>query len=140
MSKRAEEIAAQIAIVMPVIARRILLEFFQSVDIPQTQMFTIMALYAKEVCRLSDLAKEMEVAAPTITGIVDRLENAGYAARVPDPEDRRVINVELTRKGKNLAQKFRTTLTARWKEVLEELPGTDQEHFVRILNDIRGVI
>ena len=31
-----------------------------------------------------------------VTGVVDRLERAGYARRVRDPRDRRKVNVEVT--------------------------------------------
>ncbi len=41
----------------------------------------------------------------TVTGVVDRLEAKGYVLRDRDREDRRVVNVRLTDKGKDLAKK-----------------------------------
>lgn len=40
-----------------------------------------------------------------ITGVIDRLEKAGYARRVPDPKDRRAIIIELMC-NKNIEKKF----------------------------------
>ncbi len=82
---RTSQIAQEIAVLMPMIARRILLQLFQSLEIPQTQLFTIMTLYEKEPCRLSDLSRELHISAPTATGIVDRLERgAGSNASARD--------------------------------------------------------
>jgi DNA-binding MarR family transcriptional regulator len=43
-----------------------------------------------------DLARELRLSPGAVTTIVDRLERAGYARRVPDPDDRRRVIVETT--------------------------------------------
>lgn len=43
----------------------------------------------------SVLARRLGLTRPAITALIDRLEGAGYVARVPVPGDRRVIGVEL---------------------------------------------
>lgn len=45
-----------------------------------------------------DLARELRLSTGAVTAIVDRLEKAGYARRVADPDDRRRVLVELTPK------------------------------------------
>ncbi|HJS95080.1 MAG TPA: MarR family transcriptional regulator [Solirubrobacteraceae bacterium] len=45
-----------------------------------------------------DLANASRLSTGAITAVVDRLERAGYARRVPDPTDRRRVLVELTPK------------------------------------------
>jgi len=52
------KIAKEVSMIMPVIARKVLLDFFQSVSIPQTQIFTMITLYGKNPCKLSVLSKE----------------------------------------------------------------------------------
>jgi DNA-binding MarR family transcriptional regulator len=42
------------------------------------------------------LAAEAGLTTGAVTGVVDRLERAGYARRVPDPADRRRVNIEVT--------------------------------------------
>jgi DNA-binding MarR family transcriptional regulator len=41
-----------------------------------------------------ELAREMHLTTGAVTTVVDRLERAGYARRVPDPADRRRVLVE----------------------------------------------
>jgi len=136
---KTQEIAGEISIIMPVIARRILLEFFETNDIPQTQLLTILAMNDVDgPCRLTDLSQQMRVTPPTMTGLIDRLERSGYAKRNPDSDDRRAINVDLTGKGKRLAQKFRSTVKAKWDELLSTLKKEDQEKFLTIMREIRA--
>jgi len=77
-----DQIAEEVATLMPMIARRVLLGFFQSIDITQTQIFTIMTLSEQSPVRLSQLSKKLQISAPTVTGIVDRLEKGGFVERI----------------------------------------------------------
>lgn len=134
---RIDDIADDVSVLMPMIARRILLGFFQSVNLTQTQIFTIVTLAEKSPVRLSELSHAMNISAPTVTGIIDRLAKLGYVKRVPDSRDRRAINVVLTTKGKNVARKLKSTIKRKWKGLLIRLPKKDQEHYVRILSNIQ---
>jgi DNA-binding MarR family transcriptional regulator len=50
-----------------------------------------------------DLAQESRLSTGAITAVIDRLERAGLARRVPDPSDRRRVLVEPTEKAFELA-------------------------------------
>jgi len=130
---RTDEISQEIAILMPILARRILFEFFQEVDVTQTQIFTLMTLYEQAPIRLSDLSSKLKVQAPTVTGIIDRLEKSHYVRRIPDTEDRRAINVDLTDKGRKVTKKMRGIIQSKWKDILETLPAVERETYLRIL-------
>jgi DNA-binding MarR family transcriptional regulator len=56
----------------------------------------------KDACRSSpgDLASELELSSGAMTSRLDRLEETGLVRRLPDPEDRRGVVVELTEKGR----------------------------------------
>jgi DNA-binding MarR family transcriptional regulator len=55
----------------------------------------------KDACRSSpgDLASDLDLSSGAMTSRLDRLEEAGLVRRLPDPEDRRGVVVELTEKG-----------------------------------------
>jgi len=55
-----------------------------------------------DACRSSpgDLANDLELSSGAMTSRLDRLEDAGLVRRLPDPDDRRAIVVELTDKGR----------------------------------------
>src|SRR6266536_2033853 len=48
------------------------------------------------------LARTMELSSGAMTNRLDRLEEAGFLRRLPDPDDRRGIMVELTADGKRV--------------------------------------
>lgn len=48
---------------------------------------------------LSALAERERVASPTMTSTVNGLAQQGYVVRVPDPDDLRRVNIELTEQG-----------------------------------------
>ncbi len=51
-----------------------------------------------------DLARELRLSTGAVTTIVDRLEKAGYARRVSDPDDRRRVLIETTPKVARLSE------------------------------------
>jgi DNA-binding MarR family transcriptional regulator len=56
----------------------------------------------KDACRSSpgDLANDLELSSGAMTSRLDRLEEAGLVRRLPDPDDRRGVVVELTEHGR----------------------------------------
>lgn len=50
-----------------------------------------------------ELAEVAHLTSGAVTAVVDRLERAGYARRVPDASDRRRIRIELTSKAREAA-------------------------------------
>ncbi|HLX20047.1 MAG TPA: MarR family transcriptional regulator [Gaiellaceae bacterium] len=50
-----------------------------------------------------ELARELRLSTGAVTTIVDRLEKAGYARRIADPEDRRRVLIEVTPKVNRLS-------------------------------------
>src|SRR2546430_13646910 len=48
------------------------------------------------------LSKRAELSSGAMTNRLDRMENAGLVKRVPDPDDRRGVLVELTKEGHRL--------------------------------------
>lgn len=53
-----------------------------------------------------DLARELRLSTGAVTAIVDRLEKAGYARRVADPDDRRRVLIEVTAKVQRLSEEI----------------------------------
>jgi DNA-binding MarR family transcriptional regulator len=61
-----------------------------------------------------ELAAATGLTTGAVTGVIDRLERAGYARRVPDPADRRRVKVEVTPKFYARADKIWGPMAADW--------------------------
>lgn len=53
-----------------------------------------------------DLARELHVKPPTMTGILDTLEKGGYISRLSSTEDRRKIFIQISNSGKRKFKKI----------------------------------
>jgi DNA-binding MarR family transcriptional regulator len=75
-----------------------------------------------------------------VTGVIDRLERAGYARRVPDPEDRRRVKVEVTPKFYARADQIWGPLAADWERSLSGRFTAEQLErvieFLRTTNEV----
>ncbi len=136
-TQETNRIAGEIAVLMPLIARKVLFDFFQSVDISQSQLLTVVAVHDMGECRLSDLSQKMGISNPTASGLVDRLVQNGYMKREADPDDRRAVVLSVTDKGTKLTQKLRESTQQKWNNILTEIPQADQRDFIRILKVIK---
>ena len=133
-------IAEEIALIGPRIGRRILLDIFQSSDISHSQLCVIMMLVHNGPSRSSDIGKELKVAPPTATGIIGRLEKAGYVQRVSDKSDRRAVIVDLTPQGRKLSLTLRGTVVNRWTQILSKIPRDDADKYLEILKKINEAL
>jgi DNA-binding MarR family transcriptional regulator len=69
------------------------------------QLWALKTISKRGNLSLGELSEEMCLHPSTVTGVVDRLEKKGYVVRDRTEKDRRVINVQLTPKGKSIAKK-----------------------------------
>lgn len=74
---------------------------------------------------LGELAAHEQVAPPSITKVVAKLEADGLVTRRSDPADRRVSRVAITRAGQRRLEANRSRRTAWLESRLRELPPDD---------------
>jgi DNA-binding MarR family transcriptional regulator len=73
-------------------------------ELSLTQM-RVLAVLRDRQGAMSDLAAHLGLDKSTISGLVDRAEKRGLLQRTPNPADRRGIDVALTEKGIELAER-----------------------------------
>jgi DNA-binding MarR family transcriptional regulator len=138
--KRTKAIAGEIALLIPKLLRGLRAGFIAKPQLTISQMVTLMRIYEKATTRVGDLSRDMRVSAPTITGIIERLVRDGYLRRTPDRKDRRVVNVELTNKGRGFVEKLRLEINKRWFKILVRLTQEEREDYLKILKRIVEVL
>ncbi|HVM71352.1 MAG TPA: MarR family transcriptional regulator [Anaerolineales bacterium] len=85
---------------------------------------------------MGELSRDLEVPLSTATRTMDWLVNNGYAQRLPDLKDRRVVLVELTRKGKETFETIRTFMLARVEQAISKLDEEEQKTLICLLNKV----
>jgi DNA-binding MarR family transcriptional regulator len=82
---------------------------------------------------LGELAAVEQVQPPSMTRIVGRLEEWGYATRVVDPADRRVARALITDAGRELLARSRTRKDEYLARRIAELSDTERALLARAL-------
>jgi DNA-binding MarR family transcriptional regulator len=82
---------------------------------------------------MSELSKNAHLPLPNISAIVDRFEKNGIAERRRDTEDRRVVRVQLTDKGKKMLYAFIENRTAELERTLGKLSEKDRQQLFESL-------
>src|SRR5437867_9515035 len=75
------------------------------IDLTMPQMVTLFAIREHGTCRMGTLVEATRQSGGTITGIVDRLIDDGLVVRAHAVDDRRAVEVALTREGEERARR-----------------------------------
>lgn len=85
-----------------------------------------------------EIASRTIAVVPGITGLIDRLEEAGFVKRQRCREDRRVIWVALTEKARKTLSALDEPLTNLHKTLIGHLSQAELKELVRLLEKARG--
>lgn len=85
---------------------------------------------------VSSLSSMMEVTSPTITQLIKNLERGGLVTRYNDQEDRRVVRVKLTERGKAVTKQAKEDVARRFKELYERLGKEKTEQLASLLEQV----
>jgi len=87
--------------------------------------------------KISKLAEQLDVSVPAITALSDKLIAQGLAERLRSEDDRRIVFLLITEKGRTLLQEIRKERQKLMKTYLAGLPDDDIEHLVLIYRKIK---
>lgn len=109
---------------------------FEAEGLTASQALMLQKLDEEGPLKASQLADALWITAGAVTSFSDKLISGGYARRSRSEEDRRVVYLEITDKGRDmlgLIRQHRKKVTERF---FGSLPPEDVQHLVRIFKDI----
>ena len=105
----------------------------QPLGFTQAQWRALFHLSRNEGIKQVALAEILEVQPITLARLVDRLEEAGWAERRPDPDDRRAFQLYVTAKGQPVLEEIRGLATETREEAMKGMGRSDREHLLDLL-------
>ena len=102
--------------------------------ITSAQYIVLARLWEGDGISITDLCVRLYLDNPTITGIVDRMERDGLLERQRDRDDRRVVNVFLTEKGRKLRQAVGSFAEETDVVAWEQFTTSDKKAMIDALN------
>jgi DNA-binding MarR family transcriptional regulator len=113
--------------------RRYSSELLSRYRITTPQLTVLRLLKTAGDLRLSDLSVKINLTNSTVTGIIDRLERADLVSRQRSTDDRRVILVKITDKGRETANLVPAPHLELIRNAFFTLPEEERAEFFRLL-------
>ena len=112
----------------------------RKLGVNMTDLHCLNILESRSGLTAGELALEAGLTSGAVTGVIDRLERAGYVRRAADPGDRRKVKVEVTSAFYERADEIWSPLKRNWDEVLARRFTAHQLDdvitFLRATNDL----
>ncbi|MBE0643734.1 MAG: MarR family transcriptional regulator [Bacteroidetes bacterium] len=89
---------------------------------------------------VKDIAHRMSLTSSRLTRIIDGLVKKRYVTRHIDPNDRRIVNVRLTKQGEIVARKVTNDCTHVYEQVLGILQQKDHDRIINAINELADVM
>lgn len=103
-------------------------------------LFVLGSLKRHGILSMSDIGKHLAMPKPHVTVIVDKLIDEGYVERQNDPNDRRIINILLTEKGKKDFEEIKLAISENLKEKLSSLNAEEQEQLSVSSQNVKDIL
>ena len=110
---------------------------FESSDLTSAQWMPLHKLFMGQASTVAELARECQLDAGAMTRLLDRLEAKGLCRRVRSVADRRVVNIELTADGKQVAAGIPQVLS---RVQNAHLAGFTREEFETLKGLLRRIL
>ncbi len=104
------------------------------------QIHALVLITERPGMTMKELAECLRVSSPSATTFVSRLVHMGLIDRVRDAGNRKLVRLQVTRKGKNILRVKWSKRTALIKRYLRTLTPREQGQFAHILRKLTGVL
>jgi len=145
--KRIEEYAEELGELIPTIARAIHTETSPEVvrqvfdiDVSPPEFFVLSYLPAEREPNMSEIGGALSIDFSTLTRLVNKLVDKSLVERRSDPQDRRVVRVRLTERGKEIMLMVEKEKKRRIVSILRRLSNEEIESLLRIMRIIHDRI
>ena len=117
-------------------SRRVTKDLARAFGLTGPQVTVLKMLEGIGALSLSDLSARMSARNSTVTGIADRMERDGLVERKRDADDRRIVRIRLTPKGRDLARQIPVESMEVFGAALRGLNTDDRRSLRRILRQL----
>lgn len=108
----------------------------EEMNLTPHQFIVLKIIANTDNCIMSDLSNNLGVTMGNMTTMLDRLIKEGFAARKQEPDDRRVVGVRLTNKGKDIVAKATKKRQNILLNMLKKLSNKDIETMLKLIEKI----
>jgi len=134
-----DRVAVLMLSVLPFYHKKIFRMGHCGTGIQAAQYRVLWILIREGILPMSELGKHLYISKPYMTKLVDQLIRDGYAERIPDTRDRRVINISITPAGSTHLHLAGVEYKADIKTILSDLNNEDLENLCQSLEKLHSI-
>lgn len=145
--ERIQEYAEELGELIPTIARAIpgeaspeVVRQAFDVDVSTPELFVLSYLPPQREPNMSEIGRALSIDSSTLTRLVDKLVDKSLVERRSDPQDRRVVRVRLTERGKEIIRRVEKEKKRRIVSILRRLSNEEAENLLTIMRIIHDRI
>ena len=127
------DLASELVAHIDVLTQRFLAQ--KSADLSRSELALLRTL-ANGPATMSELTGSLGIACSSATGVVDRLVDRGLAERTRPDDDRRTVNVALTRRGRHLIDTHTEDRINLGRGMLEPLDPAERRRLLALFRKI----
>lgn len=124
-------------------AREATMSFFrpvlQDISLTEQQWRIIRVLAQHQELESKQLADLCCILSPSLTGIINRLEQQGFIQRRKSPEDQRRILLSLTDKAQDMFERVTPLLQDRYQAITEQFTPENLEQLSQLLTQLSKI-
>lgn len=106
---------------------------FAAEGITFTQWQALISIFFKRATTGAELAQDLAHDKGATTRLIDALEEKGWVTRQRDTDDRRCVNLSLTKAGNEVARRARSRVIERWNDWLSDWDQADVTTLIALL-------
>lgn len=107
-----------------------------SEHMPWNEFSVLRALYAKSPQMASQIAQEVNVTSSHITAVTDRLVRKNLVMRKRSDSDRRIVYLEITETGQEVAEKLEKVRKSYYREKFADLSNEEMKIMVELIERV----
>lgn len=97
-----------------------------------SQLKVLMILSHEESFKMKDITEELGIANSSATELIDKLIKEELVERFRKADDRRVVRVKLTEKGRTFIDEMKELKKKVWRSMIEKSDEEDREDLLRV--------
>jgi len=105
-------------------------------DYSKNEILALLFLFMNKTANMTEIAEYITAPLNTTTGVVGRLEKKLMVERRRGNEDRRVVNIVLTKTAEEFIDQEKKFIEYYFKEVYKELTGEEKKAAISIFNKV----
>jgi DNA-binding MarR family transcriptional regulator len=100
---------------------------WSAADLTFTQLRGLSVLARRQPLRMSELAEALGMTAASASALIDRMVQRAFVTRCSDPNDRRTVLVELSRRGQRILDVMERGSSDHFSRMIEKMTANERD-------------